>query len=111
MTPTIEHLLPFVEDRKLAAQTFGVSERTIIRWMQKHGIYQPNESYRKNKLNVEEAEIIRSKHRQGDTMSQLADEYHVTVATISRVVHNIIHKNIKETASVYVIHNPTSGER
>lgn len=58
------------------------------------------------KLNKIKARQIRAKHRnQKFSIRQLAQEYEVTFATISRILHNITYPD-RDFSKVYVIHNP-----
>lgn len=102
-----EELLPYKDNRHEAARVFGVSERTIRRWLQHYGLYEPRKNYGPNKLDQALAEEIREKFRKGSQMKDLAIEYGVTFATISRVVHNIVHKTkrLGEFAAVTMIYN------
>lgn len=111
MRPPKEELVLFQDDRKAAAKHFDVSERTVSRWMQHYGIYKPKANYGCGKLSRGRAKDIRVKHQEGMMMKDLAEEYGVTVAAISRIVHNINYKEVKETAHVSVIYNhiSTSG--
>lgn len=106
MRPPKDKLEPYVLNRDAAALKFGVSERTICRWMQHYGILERKNNMGCNKLNLSKAREIRKKHSEGKSMNNLAEEYGVTFSTISRIVHNINYKEpSKETAIVRVIYN------
>lgn len=104
MKPLPEQLRKFVDDKKSAALEFGVSVKTISRWMKEEGLYKPKNNYG-NKLDLEKAREIRKKHSEGFEIKELAREYHVTFSTISRIVQNITYQEIIETAKVSVIYN------
>ena len=104
MKPSSEQLRPFVDDRKAGAEKFGVSVKTISRWMKDEGLYKPKNNYG-NKLNLDKAREIRKKHADGSEIKELANEYHVTFSTVSRIVQNITYPEIKETAIVSVTYN------
>jgi uncharacterized protein YjcR len=103
--PKIE-LLPFVKDRKMAAEKYGVTQKTISRWMQEYGLYQPKNNFGCNKLNMDKARDIRDLRKNGKSLKEIASVYGVTVSTISRIVHNIVYRDEKEVADVKVIYNP-----
>lgn len=109
MTPTREELLPYLHKRKEAADLYGVSERTIIRWMKKLSIYQPKANFGCGKLDMNKAQEIRRLHKEGRSMKELASQYGVTFSTISRVIHNIIYKYEKTVADVSVVYNISPG--
>jgi transposase len=104
MKPSSKELIEFIDDHKKAADHFGVSEKTICRWMKVYGIYQPKMNYG-TKLSFEKAREIRKKYSDGAEIKNLAEEYHVTFSTISRIIHNITYTEIKETATVSVTYN------
>ena len=107
MRPPKDKLEPFVQNRDAAADKFGVSERTICRWMKHYGILERKNNMGCNKLDLSKAREIRLKYSEGASMNDLADEYGVTFSTVSRVIHNINYKEpSKETAIVRVIYNP-----
>jgi len=107
MRPLKSKLEPYVDDREAAVEKFGVSERTICRWMKYYGILDRKNNMGCNKLNLEKAREIRKKYSEGISMNDLAEEYEVTFSTISRVVHNVNYKEpSKETAEVRVVYNP-----
>ena len=104
MMPSKEELLPYVDDRKSAAEKFDVSVKTISRWMKENGIYKPKKNYG-TKLNLEKARDIRKKYEDGQEIKDLAKEYHVTFSAISRIIQNITYTDLKETAIVSVTYN------
>lgn len=111
MIPSKEELLPFKENRKEAAKFFEVTEKTVINWFKKYGLYEPKENYGCGKLNRQKADDIRKLHAQGVSIRDLAVKYKVTFATISRVVHNLIYREGKDTAIVNVVYNlETTGK-
>lgn len=109
MRQSREDILPFVDDRKGGAAYFGVSERTFTRWLEFYGFYHTKENYQSHKLSVEQVAEIRQLYKDGTKMKRLAELYKVTFATVSRVVHNVTHKRITETAKISVIYNITNS--
>lgn len=105
MKPTREELLPYIDNRKDAAKLYGVSEKTIIRWMQHHKIYKPRPNFGHSKLNMDKAQEIRREHKQGKSVKELASQYDVTVSTIGRVLNNVIYKESTDVAEVSVVYN------
>lgn len=111
MIPSKEELLPFKENRRDAAKFFDVSEKTIINWFKKYELYEPKKNYGCGKLNRQKAEEIRNLYTQGISMGELATKYQVTFATISRIIHNLIYREGKDTAIVSVVYNlETTGK-
>lgn len=104
MNPSIEELKPFVNNMKAASEKFEVCERTIYRWMKNYGLYKRRDNYG-SKLNMQKAQKIRQKYKNGIRIKDIAKEYGVTFSTISRILHGITYR-IKETACVKVIYNP-----
>lgn len=105
MKPSKEDLLPYVHKRKEAADIFGVSEKTILRWLKSYNIYEHGQ-YGRGKLDTKKAKEIREKNKAGISIKKLANEYGVTFATISRVVHYLTYKESEDKAKVSVIYNP-----
>lgn len=105
MVPNKEELLPYRENRKEAAKFFGVTEKTIVNWMKKHEIYKAKPNYGCGKLNGEKALEIRKLHSEGVSVKDIAKKYQVTFATISRIIHNLIYREDKNTAIVSVVYN------
>lgn len=104
MKPSKEELLLYVEDgRKQIAEIFGVSERTVVRWLKEHDLF---ERIGRGKLSLKKARLIRQEHQKGASIKELASKYNVTFASISRVVHHITYPDKKEFAIVSVIYNP-----
>lgn len=98
-------ILPYVNNRKEAAKKFEVTEKTIVNWLKFHGLYEPKENYGCGKLNLEKALEIRKLYESGKKMKELASIYNVTFSTISRIIHNVIYSESKNTATVNVIYN------
>lgn len=105
MKPTKEELLPYVDKRKDAAKLYGVSEKTVVRWMQQHQIYKPRPNFGHSKLNMEKAQAIRLAYKGGETVKNLAAQYAVTVSTIGRIVNNVVYKESTDVAEVSVVYN------
>lgn len=107
MKASKSELLLYLNDRKDAAKKFEVCERTIVRWMISYDLYQPQENYGSRKLGPEKAKEIREKKKEGSSLKELAQDYGVTFASISRVVHGITYKEPPpEKAKVTMVYNP-----
>jgi transposase len=104
--PSVDDLKPYVEDRKMASKRFGVTEKTILRWLRYYGLADEEIACRAPKLDMIKAIEIRKLHSEGKTMKDLANIYGVTFSSISRIVHNIVYRQEKEIADVKVIYNP-----
>jgi transposase len=89
--------------REEIAEKFGVSEKTVIRWLKHHKMFEG----KGRRLNQTKADKIRAKYKAGMSMKDLSTEYEVTFATISRVINNITYRIDKKTyAKVTVSYNP-----
>ena len=104
MKPSSKDLLPFINNRKEAAEKFAVSEKTVSRWMKSYGIYNPKKNYG-CKLDIIKAREIRKKYEQGTEIKDLAEEYQVTFSAVSRIIRNITYSENTDTAEVSVIYN------
>lgn len=106
--PTQEQLSRFA-DRKAASAYFGVNERTIARWQESYGLYEPRENYGRGKLK-EKAELIRKAYESGLPVKEIAAAHEVTPSAIGRVIHNITYAvpkyTLEGTALVSVTYNP-----
>lgn len=100
MRPSKEQLIYI--NREEIVKKFNVSDKTVIRWLKHYGIF----DRKGRKLNLNKAKNIRSKHKNGISIKELAKEYEVTFSTISRVVNNITYKNKSTYANVSVVYNP-----
>lgn len=89
---TKKDLLPFKHDIEGAAKTFGVSERTIRRWLKKLDIYEPREGYGPGKVDIERAAEIRRLYEEGHTQAELGKMYGITQAMIGRIVNNLAYR-------------------
>ena len=68
-------------------------------------MYKPKSSY-KSKLNLEKAREIRQKYSDGVKMREIAEEYDVSIVTVSKVVNRLVYKEpVKEVATISVIYN------
>ena len=103
MRPKKKELESFVGDRPAAAKHFDVSERTILRWFKHYGLFQRKG---RGKLDLYKARKIRQKHKDGVSIKDLAKEYNVTFASISRIIQRINYKDPEELADVQVLYNP-----
>ena len=110
MIPSKKDILPYVNDRKEAAKRFEVTDKTVVNWLKFHGLYEPKKNYGCGKLNLEKALEIRKLYECGKKMKELASIYNVTFSTISRIVHNVIYTESKNTATVSVIYNINAYE-
>ena len=90
-------------NREEIAEKFKVSDKTIVRWLKHYGMFER----KARKLNQQKATDIREKYKDGISMKDLASEYEVTLAAISRILNNITYKMRKKTyAVVSVQYNP-----
>lgn len=107
MIPDKKKLIKYKNNIKKAANFFGVTEKTIINWFKKYNIYKPKKNYGCNKLNFKKALEIRDLYKNGLSLKNISKKYNVSAATISKVINNIIYKEIKDssTASINVIYN------
>ena len=110
MIPKLTDLNPFLGDVEKIAIHFNVSDRTVRRWLSHYEIYEPKKNFGPNKLGKKKAREIRAKYNnQKVSIKKLAEEYGVTFATISRILHNITYPD-KDFSKVYVVHNPKVNE-
>lgn len=105
----IGHLMKPLKDeiqnlnRDEIAEKFKVSDKTVVRWLKHYGMFER----KSRKLDKQKAADIREKCKNGISMKDLAAEYEVTFAAISRILNNITYKTHKKTyASVSVLYNP-----
>lgn len=106
MKPSKQELLSYVHKREEAVEKFGVSQKTILRWLKNYNIYEHGQ-YGRGKLNQNKAQEIRQQHREGASIKNLAQKRQVTFSTISRIVHNITYKETSVNgAKISVVYNP-----
>jgi len=105
MIPDKNDLLKYINDRKSASEKYEVSEKTIVNWMKKYGIYEPKPNYGSNKLDSEAAVEIRKLFNSGVEIKDIAEKYGVTFSSISRIVTNKTYVEKKDFADVFVIYN------
>lgn len=92
-------------DWKADAERFGVSERTVRRWLKFYDMYCPTPNFGGSKLNLRLAREIRCRYtNEGVSIKDLAQAYQVTFSTISRILHNQTYPE-KDTAKVSMIYN------
>jgi lambda repressor-like predicted transcriptional regulator len=106
--PPIEDLEPYVDNKKEAAEKYGVTTKTIIRWLKQYNLV-TEVLCSSHKLNLDKAIEIRRLHKEGESMKDLAAKYGVTFSAISRIIHNIVYRQEKDIADVKVIYNPDPG--
>lgn len=76
------------------AQKFSVAERTIRRWQQKLGKYNPNLNYKPNKIDRQTALKIRELDRNGDyTQKKLAEIFGISQPMIGKIVNNLAYRS------------------
>lgn len=106
MKPSKKLLLPYVHKREEGAEFFGVSQKTILRWLKIYGIYEHGQ-YGRGKLNKSKATEIRKQHKNGVSIKELATKHEVTFSAISRVVHYVTYKESHSNkAIISVTYNP-----
>lgn len=92
--------------RKDIEVVYDVSSYTVIGWLKQRNLYQPMENFGPRKLE-KDVDHIRGEWQSGISIKELAAQYGVTFATISRIVHNITYRvPVKNSAIVSVIYNP-----
>ena len=105
--PPKESLEQYINDKEAAAKEFGVTVRTIYRWMSSMGIIECKENYGR-KLTKESAEEIRFGFSQGSSVKELAKKHSVTLAAVYRVINNVTHKGSEslsqDTAQISAIY-------
>lgn len=106
--PSVEELKIYVNNRKEASEKYGVTEKTILKWMRMSNLCEENHVFSSHKLDMDKAMEIRDLHKNGKTIKELANYYHVTFSTISRIVKNVTYHQHKEVADIKVIYNPAS---
>lgn len=104
MMPPLDNLLPYIKNRKIAAKKFGVSEKTIVRWLKYYDLYSPKPNYGPGKIGEYNAKIIRKKHAKGFSIKELAKEYEVTFSSISRIVNNLNYSESRKDSKINVIY-------
>ena len=108
MIPTKAELVSYNGDKNSIAKDFDVTSRTAYRWLKHHNLDRQKNNFRPRKLDEKKAKEIRRLHANGIPAKTLAKSFGITVAAIGRVLNNITYKEIRETAEIYVIYNPTS---
>ncbi len=88
--------------REEIAEKFGVSDKTVVRWLKHHKMFEG----KGRRLGQCKANEIREKYKGGNSIKKLASEYEVTFAAISRIINNITYKAHKTYAEVTVSYNP-----
>jgi transposase len=100
---TKQELEPFSNDLEGAAERFGKSTRTIRRWLQHHGLYQPNEKYRPGKTTKEIAYEIRRLDFEGLTQEAIAKKFNISQVMVGKIINNIAHRiELKVSGSAIV---------
>lgn len=93
MIPSKDSLIPYQDKFRDAAHRFGVTIRTIRRWMCHYGIYKSRKGYGPGKLNPAKAAEIRRLYRSDQyTQSKLAEQYGVTQAMICKIISNVAYR-------------------
>lgn len=110
MIPPKDKLLPYHGDKNLIAKDFQVTVRTVYRWLKFHELDNPKKNFGPYKLDECKAREIRNLHTKGVSAKDLAENYGVTVAAIGRILNNVTYREIKETAEVFVVYNPTNHD-
>jgi len=106
MVPPKKQLEAFDGNLSKIADHYDVSERTARRWLGTYGLYRPTKNFGAYKLGLQEAREIRARHtNECISIKELAEEYNVTFATISRILHNQTYCEVN-TAKISVTYNP-----
>jgi len=91
--PPKEDLKVFANDLQKAAETYGKSERTIRRWLEKYNLYKPKKNFGARKLNIKKARKIRALYDTDQyTQKALGKMFGVTQSMIGRIVNNLAYK-------------------
>lgn len=70
--PSKEQLIPYVDCLAEAAIAFNKSTRTIRRWLDRYGLYDPQIKYKPGKVTKEIAAEIRRLDRENLTQTEIA---------------------------------------
>ena len=93
MKPPKQELIPYQNDFPGAAKQFGVTERTIRRWMVSYELYQPKNNFGPGKLTKKQVQEIRVLYEaDACTQAALAERFGVSQPTIGKIVNHISHK-------------------
>lgn len=91
--PSRLELLPYRHHLKEAAEHFSVSERTIRRWLDAEGLYDPRKGWGPGKLESEEVCSIRQLYDSGEcTQLEIAERFGITQAMVCRIINNQSHR-------------------
>lgn len=104
--PAAGELARYAEDRKAGAEKYGVTQKTMLRWLRQYHLCPAKGECSSHRLDMDKAIEIRKRHEGGESMKDLAAAYNVTISTISRIVHNVTYRHYKEAADISVIYNP-----
>mgnify|MGYP002624854821 CR=1 FL=1 len=86
-------LIPYQNHLEEAAKNFGVSQRTIRRWLTEVGLYNPRKGWGRGKLARTQVQKIRDLYRQEkQTQAEMAEMFDVSQAMICRIVNNLSHR-------------------
>lgn len=86
------------------AKEYDISEKTAIRWLKFYGLFNPTKNFG-CKLNMDIANTIRQKHKEGAKVKDLAIQYKVTNSSINRIINNANYSIPTDTSHVSVIYN------
>lgn len=103
--PSLEDLKPFVNDIANAAVHFGVSERTVRRWLQSSGLTEKKSGWGP-KLNKSQVNEVHKLDREGLKVVEIAKLMNVSHVAISKILNGQSHApKGKETAIISVVYN------
>ena len=88
--------------REQIAEKYSVSDKTVVRWLKHHGLYERKIT----RLSKEKAREIRDKYLNNEPVKFMAEDYGVTVSTIYRIVNQETYPSSKDSAAVSVSYNP-----
>ena len=86
--PSKEQLQPFIYDLEEGAIYFSKSTRTIRRWLQKAGIYQPKIKYNPGKVDKKKACEIRRLSKLGCTQAEIGKQLQLSQTTVGKIINN-----------------------
>jgi transposase len=103
--PSPEDLKPFVNDIANAAVHFGVSERTVRRWLHASGLTEKKSGWGP-KLNKSQVNEVHRLDREGVRIVDIAKIMNVSHVAISKILNGRTHTpKGTDTAIVSVIYN------
>lgn len=102
MKPNKEELMQF-DNYEDAAYYYKVSQRTIRRWLDSYGLYEPKKGFGPGKISDGDVHKIRCLYDQGNTQAEIGKIFGISQAMVGRIVNDLSHKKgIKMSGSARV---------